>query len=131
MRVAARALAFQRGLRGKPVFLNQHVHFGVGDTVAPVVLRHALAQIFAVGGIQLFVAEGAQLVGVGIEVGQIAQVLLALAGQRDGDVGERGAIVGMVGFLATAQRVEIALPIVVAQGGRLRRGGGAKIVVFA
>ena len=88
---------------------------------------YALAKVFAVGGIQFFVAKGAQFVGVGIDVGQIAQVLFALARRRDGDVGEQGAGVGS--FLAVAQRGEVALPVVVVPGGG--RGVLAEIAVFA
>ena len=67
--IAARAFALQGGLGSEPVFLYQHVHFGVGDAVALVVRFYALAKVFAVGGIQFFVAKGAQLVGVGVDVG--------------------------------------------------------------
>ena len=59
MQVAAVVFDFERGLCGQPVFLQQHGHIFLLRRLlhALVVLRFAVAQVFAVSQIQFLVAE--------------------------------------------------------------------------
>ena len=59
VQIAAVVFDFERGLCGQPVFLQQHGHIFLLRRLlhALVVLRFAVAQVFAVSQIQFFVAE--------------------------------------------------------------------------